>query len=235
MDWTEGLDEGAIKIVDRFCEGDGDERDINVAKLAKGYTELHTKFSSSPKIPSEDADEKQWNDFYNKLGRPEKAESYEFKKDKLPEDYPWDEGFEKSMKEVAHKAGINTKQFSALAEKFLEYNGTSYLAANEASQKAVETALGELKETWKDDYEQNVNIAKHAVKAVDNEDEEITKYLESTGLGDDPVFIKLFHNIGLKILDDTLVQGIQTNKTGKPKKGQFEPEFSERYGTGDNS
>lgn len=236
-DWKEGLDEDAIKVVDRFCDKDDEgNKDLNVGKLAQGYYNLNKKFSSSPKIPTEDADEDTWNQFYGKLGRPEKADEYVLNKDNLPDGFPWDEDFEKSMKQVAHKAGINKKQFDALARSFLDYNGASFLAANEASEKARETATKEMKELWKDDYDKNINIAKHAVKAVDDEKESIKNYLESTGLGDDPVFQRLFYNIGLKILDDTLVQGIQTPKTGKPeKKGQFEPEFQERYGTEDNS
>ncbi len=232
MNWQEGLDEGSIKLLDKYCEGEGDDRDINVGKLAKGYSELHNKFSSSPKIPSEDADPETWNKFYQKLGRPDDIEKYQMDKSKMPENFPWDEDFEKSMKQAAHEAGMSTKQFRKIADKFLEYNGSSYLAAIDASNKARDAALEGLKkecEQSKTDFDTFVNIAKHAVKEVDDKEGTLAKYLDSTGLGDDPVFIKLFNGIGHKILDDTLVQGIQT-RAGTPKpKGQFEEEFHKRY------
>lgn len=239
MDWKEGLDDSAVKLLDKYCEGEGDERNINIGKLAKGYSELHTKFSSSPKIPAEDADPETWNKFYDRLGRPKKIDEYSMDKSKMPKDFPWDEDFETEMKQAAHEAGMSTKQFQKIADKFLQYNGSSYQAAIEASTKAREAALNELKkecEEKKTDFEVFVNIAKHAVKEVDDKEGTISKYLESTGLGDDPVFIKLFNGIGHKILDDTLVQGIQTHKTGTPKvKGQYEKEFHERYPTEDTS
>lgn len=241
MDWKEGLDEGTVKLLDRFCE-DNDEgaRDLNVGKLAQGYQELNKKFHQSPKIPTEDADESQWSEFYGKLGRPEKADEYKMDKSTLPEDFPWDEDFEKSMKQVAHEAGVSVKQFEKLAGKFLEYNGSSYLAAIEASKSAREKALTDLKaecEQKGTNYETFVNIAKHAVKEVDDKEGSLAKYLDSTGLGDDPVFIKLFNGIGYKILDDKLVQGIQTSKTNKPasKASQFEDAFNERYSDVNNS
>jgi len=66
------------------------------------------------KLPSQDADPKEWDRVWARLGRPENADGYgDFT---LPEGVPADDGRTKAFKEFAHSIGLNTKQAGELAK-----------------------------------------------------------------------------------------------------------------------
>lgn len=62
-------------------------------------------------IPKDDASQEEWDKFYQALGRPEKAEGYEFE---IAEDQPRDESFINNVKGIFHKYGLDSKRAKGL-------------------------------------------------------------------------------------------------------------------------
>ena len=95
--------------------------DPNISKfteleaLAKSYINA-TRMIGQDKVavPNNNSTDDQWNEVYNKLGRPESPDKYklEVKSDVVP----LDDGAIKSFAENAHKLGLNNKQAQGILE-----------------------------------------------------------------------------------------------------------------------
>lgn len=86
----------------------------DVGGLAKSYVEAQKLIGSSIRLPREGAGEDELSKFYNRLGRPEKIEGYEYKQSEdhpeiLKEDY-------NSLREIGYKIGLTKTQFQELAK-----------------------------------------------------------------------------------------------------------------------
>jgi hypothetical protein len=166
-DWTAALDEDTRKTVD----AKGWKSPVDAIK---SYTELQrdytAKTTNALTLPGENATPEDWNAFYAKVGRPEKAEGYEFKlPDGLPQDMPYDGKMAELSKVWAHEAGLTPKQAQAMHDGFARHMAETYAAANEASNKAVESAHAALTKAWGDPespgYKRNVELANRAIRA----------------------------------------------------------------------
>jgi hypothetical protein len=62
----------------------------DVSSLAKSYVDAEKIVGGSIRIPKEGADQKEWDAFYSKLGRPESPEKYEVKRPMLKDGVSWD-------------------------------------------------------------------------------------------------------------------------------------------------
>jgi len=99
--------------------------DPNISKfteleaLAKSYINA-TRMIGQDKVavPNNNSTDDQWNEVYNKLGRPESPDKYklEVKSDVVP----LDDGAIKSFAENAHKLGLNNKQAQGILEFYKE-------------------------------------------------------------------------------------------------------------------
>lgn len=155
-------------------------------------------------IPGED-DADGWNKLYDKLGRPEKADAYEYKKPEGSEGLPFDEELVNKFKTKFHEIGLTKKQGEALFGLWND-NVTSKIQnfATDSQQKR-EASQTLLKAEWGQAYDQNINIAKNTIKQLGDPD--IVPFLEETGLGNDPRLVKIFYNIGVKISEDSFKGG----------------------------
>ena len=184
--------------------------DPNISKfteleaLAKSYVNA-TRMIGQDKVavPNNNSTEDQWNEVYNKLGRPESPDKYklEVKSDVVP----IDEGAIKSFAENAHQLGLNNKQ----AQGILEYYKNSMEGSAQQNQVDMETAQAnaeqELRKEWGGNYEANIKKAGAVAKA--NMDATILdmQLKDGTRLGDHPAIIKGFANIANLMSEDKLV------------------------------
>ena len=154
-------------------------------------------------VPNNNSTEDQWNEVYNKLGRPESPDKYklEVKSDVVP----IDEGAIKSFAENAHQLGLNNKQ----AQGILEFYKNSMEGSAQQNQVDMETAQAnaeqELRKEWGGNYEANIKKAGAVAKA--NMDANILdmQLKDGTRLGDHPAIIKGFANIANLMSEDKLV------------------------------
>ena len=200
-----------------------------VKDLAAGYVDITTKYGEAGKkiadyegkmkealfIPGDDAADDVKAAFYNKLGRPETPDKYSFKKpEDWPKDLPYDENFEKGFRDFVHKAGITDKSASQM---YGWYTGIVREAAKkdlEMRQAALTEGNKAMQAEWKDKFDENSTITARAVKAFGGDD--LKKYLDESGLGNNPVLVKTFFNIGRAMMEDKFVEG----DPSKPKQAQ---------------
>lgn len=185
-----------------------------VKAFAEGYESLVSKLGTSVSIPNENSTPEQWNDFYNKLGRPESADKYEFE-DKLPEGLEIDEKLDGDYRALAYEIGLS----SAQAQKLRAFYNSAVEAAYLGNQKEVQTRLAEaheknvseIKEMWGGDYKAKTKIAMNTARAVLSQD--TLDYLDATGLGNNAKLVKDFYELSKRLSGDThFVDGSQNYK-----------------------
>ena len=184
--------------------------DPNISKftelesLAKSYVNA-TRMIGQDKVavPNNNSTDDQWNEVYDKLGRPESPDKYQL--DIKSEAVPLDEGAIKSFAENAHQLGLNNKQ----AQGILEFYKNSMEGSLQQNQVDMETAQAnaeqELRKEWGRAYEDNIKKAGAVAKA--NMDANILdmQLKDGTRLGDHPSIIKGFANIANLMSEDKLV------------------------------
>lgn len=174
----------------------------SVGDLARSHVEAQKMIGGSIRIPKADAKPEEWDAFYAKLGRPGKPEEYGIAKpENLPEGVSWDENLAKWFAATAHSVGMP----KAMAQKFMEqWNG---LAAQsfEERQRQAEEALRPLREEWGKSFDGRVELGVRAVKHFGGED--LAKYLNESGLGNNPALIKTFSRIGKMLVDQGFISG----------------------------
>ena len=144
--------------------------DPNISKfteidaLAKSYINA-TRMIGSDKviIPNNNSTDDQWNEVYDKLGRPESSDKY--KLDFKSEVTPIDENAIKAFADVAHKTGLNEKQAQSILD-FYKQN-----SENTAQQLKIDTETAQaksqqlLRQEWGKQYDENINKAAAIAKA----------------------------------------------------------------------
>jgi hypothetical protein len=188
----------------------------------KSYRELEKTFSGRVKIPGEDATPEERAKFNEKIGVPSDTDGYEIS---VPEEISSirDEGIENTMKEVALEAGVPKVAFEKIVGSYYEKIAADMQAGMEQGMTALRDELG-------DKYEAEVEIAK---RFAGNCSEEFRGLVESTGLGNNPIFIKEFISLGKKTMSDSLVRGTADNNDDKG----YKPRYSspDMYATGDDA
>lgn len=117
-------------------------------------------------LPGKDASPEQWQEFYGKLGRPEKADDYGLQAREGASEH--DKAMVAEVAGVMHKYGLTKEQATGLQKeieaKAAEVQGKAEEARiaaqdikNEAEQKALKTELGER-------YEPQMELARRAVR-----------------------------------------------------------------------
>ena len=184
--------------------------DPNISKfteleaLAKSYVNA-TRMIGQDKVavPNNNSTEDQWNEVYDKLGRPESADKY--KLDVKSDIVPLDEGAIKQFAENAHQLGLNNKQ----AQGILEFYKNSMESSAQQSKIDTETAQAnaeqELRKEWGSNYENNIKKAGSIAKANMNPEVLDMELKDGTRLGDHPAIIKGFANIANLMSEDKLV------------------------------
>ena len=172
--------------------------------LAKSYINA-TKMIGQDKmvIPNNNSTDDQWNEVYEKLGRPESAEKYklEAKSDVVP----MDEGAIKSFAEQSHKLGLNNKQ----AQGILEFYKNNMEGTAKQAQVDTETAQAqsaqELRQEWGRDFDAKIKQAGALAKANINADVLDMQLQNGTRLGDHPEIIKGFAKIANMMSEDKII------------------------------
>jgi hypothetical protein len=200
---------------DAFKTNEGFAQFGEAADAYAKFDELLKADGNALHIPGEDATPEDKEAFALKMGRPEKADGYEIgKPEGWPENIPYDEGLDTNFKEVAFEMGLSADKAANLHKW---YNETQLKTHNEiiaAEKAAVEKADNDLKDLWKgDEFKVNTEIAHRAFKQFGGE--EAAEFLDNTvvngvALADNPVFRKLFYEVGKAIGDD----GANVGQTG---------------------
>ena len=174
-------------------------KDLN--GLAKSYVNAQ-KLIGRDKIPMpKDENDPLWDDVYNRLGRPETPDKYEFNKPDLP---GYDEATDKAFREQAHKLGLSKRQAGEL------YGWYNQLVLGKVADAESQTAgiISSLQNELGDKFQETASRATSAVKYFGGD--ELVQYLNTSTnaqgvpIGNDPVLFKFFAKLGESLGEDKL-------------------------------
>jgi len=202
--------------------------DPNIAKfteldaLAKSYINA-TRMIGQDKvaIPNENSTDDQWQEVYEKLGRPESPDKYKLEANS--DVVPLDEGAIKQFAENAHQLGLNNKQAQGILEFYKNSMEGSAQQARIDTETAQANAEAELRKEWGSNYENNIKKAGSVAKANMNAEILDLQLQDGTRLGDHPEVIKGFANIANLLSEDKLVG---TESESVDKGTDYEAEIS---------
>ncbi|MEW5725555.1 MAG: hypothetical protein AB1896_20775, partial [Thermodesulfobacteriota bacterium] len=117
---------------------------------------------------------------------------------------PVDEDFLSSFRKAAFEAGMSQKQVSDL----VAWHNRQFQVVNEKRGREIEglreEARAALRQEWGKHYDRNLGQAQKAFKMA--AEPELQEFLENSGLGSNPLLIKMFYRIGQAVSEDVLVR-----------------------------
>ena len=140
--------------------------------------------------------EEQWDDTFNRLGRPESADDYKFgaipEEDAVVAELLKDD--QKWFGEIAHKAGLSQTQAEKLFGEYTSRVTSSLLEDENEKSAEEEAALEVLAKEWGHNYDANLAVADRAVRHLGGD--ELMGALIDTGANGNPLIMKAFLQLG---------------------------------------
>lgn len=188
------------------------EKFTEIDALAKSYINAVSMIGSDKiPLPNKNATEEQWNEVYNKLGRPESPDKYklELKTDVTAVD----ENVIKGFAENAHKLGLNNSQAQGILEFYKQTLESSAKDMSITMESAQANAANELRKEWGKSYDENIQKAASIAKTYLGSDVLDTQLRDGSRLGDNVKVIKAFANIAGLLSEDKIVGAGSDNIT----------------------
>jgi hypothetical protein len=176
----------------------------DVPTLVKSYLNAQ-KLVGADKIPvpSKHATEDDWRGVFQKLGLPQDIKNYNIKR---PAATAYNESFIESFKEAALKSNVLPKQAEAMLNWYNDALKTQSGAISEKQKQAQAKELSDLKTEWGAAFDNKLYAAQVAFKEFG--DPEAAKYLEESGIGNNPKLLKMFARIGEVMKEDVVRGGV---------------------------
>ena len=216
-----------------YAEAKGWDSPEKAPEIFKSYREIEQMASGKVKIPDDDAtwqkvleDPDQVAQMKQRLNfpsAPDSVDGYDIQVDESLNGLR-DGTTETALKQVALDAGIPADAFNKLV-------GAYYGTVGQGMADSFEQGTTALKDEWGDKYSENVQVAQ---RFTQNCTDDFKALLESSGLGNNPVFIKEFAQLGRKTLSDSLIKGGLTD----PEDKGWKPKFADSpgmYANGDDA
>ena len=185
-------------------------------EVGKYIKELQSFAGKKGDIPKSDASQEEWDAFYNKLGRPENVDGYdftigdEFTKVVGEESVPFFENAVEEFKKEIFKIGASAEQAEDLVDWYLGFVANSIEEDNKAVEENIETMESQLRKEWGDSYDGMMNGIEVMLKANGMPEENI-EFAKESGLLKDPAFALALGRIATKFADDPEIGHHQTN------------------------
>ena len=189
---------------------------------AKQSFEVSARSKST--IPTNESTDEVWTEYYGKMA-PATIDEYK---------YDLAEGVEPiqqmdDIKNAAKLEGITTRQFGKLAPVVDGVIQSTVEAVVAQYAPSDEDCVKELTTDWKGDTEKNIKMATSAFSKFGGE--ALTKWLQDTGIGNQPLLVRAFQKIAEATMDDTLVDGSPGNPAPTKKESPYSDAFNQRYKT----
>lgn len=156
------------------------------------------------KMPGEKATDTERNEFFTKLGRPTEATAY------VPTVAPKAENLLDAnvltfMQGELHKLGLSEAQGKGVLDAYLGQVNSGYETQTAQQEATKQQGIATLKQEWGPKFDNNVKTAQLTIQQHGSP--ELLAKIDSAGLGNDVEFIKMMHNLGVKLLDDVAIGG----------------------------
>lgn len=188
----------------------------NEGDLAKSWVEAQ-KLIGRDKIavPGEKGTKEDWDQVFDRLGRPKTVDGYAFPEVKYPEGYPQpSKEFNESLKAKAYQLGLLPAQVNELYGWFMGNEIDLYNKHVQGREDARTGGENALRKTWGAAFEQNYAVAEQAVNKYGSEG--FIEKLKASGLNNDPDMVKFIADMAKNFSEDQI--------TGKPAGLTLSPE-----------
>ena len=177
----------------------------DIPGLAKSYIHAQKMIGSDKiPVPNKFATDEDWQAVYDKLGRPQEPDAYNFK---LDENSSIDENALKGFKEAAHKNGLLPKQAEGIIKFYDEMTNNMLTDLNSKAEQGRMNAEQELKKEWGAAYNQKLQaVSATSQKYLDSDFAHLT-LSDGTKVGDHPAFVKAFAAIANDLGEDQVLSG----------------------------
>jgi hypothetical protein len=217
--WKDALDESI-----RGEPSLGLINDVNA--LAKSYVHAQKNFGANKVVvPNENSSEQDWSEFHKKIGVPQDVNGYELKvsnKEIIPDETL------NTFKELVHKSGVLPKQAQKIVDWFTETQTAQMTQMQEKAKADVEAGIKGLEKEWGQGFNRMLSYAQQAAREAGGED--LISYLDQTHLGNDPVILKAFAELGKKMFKEDSPKGETFSNMGQPTPGEAQSELNSLYG-----
>lgn len=122
-----------------------------------------------------------------------------------PEDVTWPEGALEELKTTAHEMGLTADQVQKLVDLEARYARTGAQQGEEEKRQIVERWAEQTKAYYGPQFDQALERAVRAADAFGGP--ELRELLQATGLGNHPVIVRTFNEIGKSISEDCMPGG----------------------------
>jgi hypothetical protein len=191
-------------ISEEFRNDPNIEKFTEIDALAKSYINA-TQMIGKDKVavPNKNSTDDQWNEVYDKLGRPESADKYTL--NAKSEVVPIDETAIKQFAENAHQLGLNNKQAQGILEFYKNNMEGMAHQAKVDTETAQAQSTQELRQEWGREFDANIKKAGALAKANMNPEILDMQLKDGMRLGDHPEIIKGFAKIAGMMSEDKIV------------------------------
>lgn len=141
----------------------------------------------------------------DKLGIPRDPGGYEIARPSLPEGIAWDEAFEAAALPVAHRLGLTPTQLQGLMEFYAGHQSETGQQAMRTRATEETTAREALKSEWGAHFDTRLAQAARAARYFGGE--QLTSFLNETGLGNHPDLVRAFARAGALLGEDAFRSG----------------------------
>jgi hypothetical protein len=178
----------------------------DIGGLAKSYVHAQRLIGSDKvPIPGKSATDEDWDMIYSRLGRPDDAKGYEVK---MPAAY--EDADSEAFREAAFKAGLNSRQASAITEMLdKQLNGRAEAYNTNADNLKNEGKM-ELMKEFGNAFEQNMKAAYTAAQHFGDPEILEIQLADGRQLGDLPNVVKMFASLANEIKEDNVEGSAQS-------------------------
>jgi hypothetical protein len=179
----------------------------NIGDLGKSYLDLVGVLGKSVSIPDDKADANEWQQFFSRIGRPDKPEGYEIKPPDIPSaDKTVLNNFATNLSQQMHKLGLSKKQATEFYKWYVDQTKSVVQSQTSAVQKVADTSRKTLETEWGADYTGNIE---RVSRMMDRHDPQNTfrKQAEQNGFSYSVPFMKFLLSLAEQAGEDRFVKG----------------------------
>jgi hypothetical protein len=194
-DWTPHIPKGSEKVFESY-------KGKPIGDVLKSFADAQSLIGGSIRLPKPDASPedkaKAFNDIYNKLGRPESPDKYDLGElPALPDAVKWDDAKLSTVKSELHKIGLTNDQVKAVLGIHAKELGQFVPDNTKVAAESKEALLSHYGSEAM--FSRNLNFAQKTVKEYGDAD--FIKWLDESGMGNNPNFIKYNAKIGRELIE----------------------------------
>lgn len=158
--WFSTITEEPVR---QHVEAKGYKNPAELAMANYQLTKLQRGDPSVVGVPGEGATDEDWGRLYDRLGRPQTPDGYEFK---FGDDVKVDDKMMSWAKSTFHEAGLTPKQAQAVAEKWNAFAAEQGGALEAQATEANDAELNALQTKWGADLDKNKAAGQRVVQAL---------------------------------------------------------------------